>query len=138
MTTSSTTIEPLYAVDTNALIWYLTTSKKLSRRATEIFAAAERGETRLYISAVTLAEIYYANKKWQWFTDFATAYRDMKSKPYFRFVNFRAEEVLDFDRDAATPEMHDRIIAGVARRLAAPLITSDPVITAASVVRTVW
>jgi hypothetical protein len=39
-------IEPLYVVDTNALIWYLMDDRKLGRRAGEIFAAAERGETR--------------------------------------------------------------------------------------------
>ena len=44
----------------------------------------------------------------------------------------------DFMQDVAVPEMHDRVIAGVARRLGAPLITSDPLIIAANLVKIVW
>jgi predicted nucleic acid-binding protein len=35
----------------------------LSKHASQIFEAAERGETRLYLSAIVVAELYYANKK---------------------------------------------------------------------------
>ena len=59
MTTSSTTIRPLYVVDPNALIWYLKHDKKLGAEATAIFAAAERGETRLIVSAIVVAELFY-------------------------------------------------------------------------------
>ena len=138
MTTSWTTIESVYVVDTNALIWYLTKNKKLSKRAASIFAAAERGETRLYVSAMVIAEMYYADKKWKLFDDFATTYAALKAKPYIRFVPLIADDVLDFDNDAAIPEMHDRIIAGVARRLGAPLITPDPLIIAAKLVDIAW
>jgi hypothetical protein len=47
----------LYVVDTNALIWYLKRDKKLGTEATVVFAAAERGETRLIVSAIVVAEI---------------------------------------------------------------------------------
>ena len=138
MTTSSITIEPIYVVDTNALIWYLTTNKKLSQRAASIFAAAERGETRMYISSVVIAEMYYADKKWKLFEDFAQTYADLKTKSYIRFVPLIADDVLDFDKDTAVPEMHDRIITGLARRLGAPLLTSDPLIIAAGIVTVAW
>jgi predicted nucleic acid-binding protein len=138
LTTSSTTIEPIYVVDTNALIWYLTTDKKLTKRASQIFEAAERGETRLYISAIVVAELYYVNKKWQYFNDFAQTYHTLKAKPYFRFVPFLADEVLDFDKATSIPEMHDRMIAGLAQRLNAPLITSDSLITSANIVTIIW
>lgn len=131
-------IEPLYVVDTNALIWYLTQSKKLSQRATEIFIAAERGETLLCIPAMAMAEMYYANQKWAWFNDFTATYHAIKAKPYFRLVVFRARDVLDFDQDAPVPEMHDRIIAGVSRRLSAPLISSDPLIIQAQITTVEW
>jgi hypothetical protein len=41
-------------------------------------------------------------------------------------------------QDAAVQEMHDRIIAGVARRLGAPLISSDPLIAASGIVTIEW
>jgi len=62
----------------------------------------------------------------------------LKAQAHFTFMAFEAEDVLDLAQDVAIPEMHDRIIAGLARRLNVPLITSDPLITAAGVVQVVW
>lgn len=138
MSSSVTTHEPIHVVDTHALIWYLLGSRQLGSNARRIFLAAERGETRLYISSISIAEMYYANRKFQWFSDFSMVYQDIKSKPYFRFVPFTADDVLAFDEDEAVPEMHDRIIAGLARRLGAPIVTSDPQIAAAKLVSVVW
>jgi predicted nucleic acid-binding protein len=107
----------------------LTTNKKLSKQAARIFSAAENGETRIYISAVVVAEMYYADKKWKLFENFAQTYAELKNKPYFRFVPLVADDVVDFDKDAAVPEMHDRILSGVARRLGAPLLTPDPLVS---------
>jgi hypothetical protein len=53
-------------------------------------------------------------------------------------VAFHENVVLDFDRDQAIPEMHDRIIVGLARTLRAPLITSDVVIRQSGIVQVEW
>jgi predicted nucleic acid-binding protein len=58
--------------------------------------------------------------------------------PHFRLIAFEASHVLDFAGDDAVPEMHDRIIAGLARRLQAPLLTSDARIINAGVAEVVW
>ncbi len=136
--TTSLTINRHYVVDTNAVIWYLTNSKKLSLRASEIFTAAEQGKTQLYISSITIAEMYYANQKWALFDDFTQIYNALSSSTYFIFVPFYANEVLDFDRDFNVPEMHDRIITGVARRLNASLVTSDPLIKSSGIAHVEW
>lgn len=60
-------IEPAYVLDTNALIWSLKNDKKLSPSAAAIFQAAERGETVLIVSAIVIAELFYADKKWGYF-----------------------------------------------------------------------
>lgn len=133
-----TDLEPLYVVDTHALIWYLLNDKKLSVRAKSLFEAAEQHHLMLIVSAIVLAELYYANGKFQWFPDFRVLYNDLISKPYLRFVPFDGQQVLDFDHDYLVPEMHDRIITGLARRLNAPLITSDPLITRANLVTIEW
>lgn len=121
-----------------ALIWYLTGNKKLSKTVADIFIAAKQGETRLYVSAISWAEVYYANQKWGWFDDFSALYHELEAKPYFRFAPFHADDVLDFEHDLPVPEMHDRIIIGLARRLSAPLITSDPLIIASELVPIIW
>jgi len=131
-------IEPLYVIDTHALIWYLTNDKKLGKQAAQVFAAAERGETRLVISAIVIAEMYYANKKHNLFADFSVTYRQLRTKPYFRFISLRADNILDFEKDSDVAEMHDRIIAGVARRLDAPLLSRDSQIATTNLVEIVW
>ncbi|MDX2076223.1 MAG: PIN domain-containing protein [bacterium] len=131
-------LEPLYVVDTHALIWYLLRDSKLSQTALDVFRGAERGETLLIISVVVLAEFYYANAKNRWFNDYQVVYQDLLSKPFFKFIPLDAIHILDFDRDNRVPEMHDRIIAGVARRLDAPLVSSDPLIRSAGIVRIIW
>jgi PIN domain nuclease of toxin-antitoxin system len=138
MTSTTPSLEPLYVIDTMALIWYLRNDAKLGAQAKTIFLAAEGHQTMLVISAISLAELYFANAKNKWFTDFAQVYKDLTSRPYLRFIPFDHVHVPDFAQDALIPEMHDRIIAGVARRLGAPLITSDPLIVGANVVRTLW
>jgi PIN domain nuclease of toxin-antitoxin system len=129
---------PLYVVDTHALIWYLTGDKRLSPIGRAIFDAAKQHQTRLVISAISIAELYYANKKSQLFPNFAQIYQNLKSESYIEIVNFVADDVLDFDQDSAVPEMHDRIIAGLARRIGAPLLTHDPAIMASGFVQVVW
>jgi hypothetical protein len=57
-------------------------------------------------------------------------YEDVRARPYFQFVDFEAAHVNRFTADISIPEMHDRIIVGVARRLNVPLLTSDIVIDA--------
>lgn len=87
--------------------------KKLSATALTVFRAAERGETRLLLPAIVLAELYFANAKNRWFADFKTIYQDILSRQFFKFLPFDSRHVLDFDRDDLVPEMHDRIITGV-------------------------
>lgn len=131
-------IEPLYVVDTNALIWHLSNDRRLSGAARAVFAAAERGETRLVLSAVVIAELFYADRKFNLFSDFASLFRRIQQAPHFRLIAFEASHVLDFAGDDAAPEMHDRIIAGLARRLNAPVLTSDARITSAGVAKIAW
>ncbi len=65
-------------------------------------------------------------------------YDDLLDRTPFMFIPLDPDHIREFSRDVAVPEMHDRIIAGVARRLNIPLITADPLIAAANVVRIVW
>ena len=132
------TFDPRYVIDTMALIWYLTDDKKLSAKASTLFEAAEQGTIQLVIPAIVIAELYYADKKWKLFDDFNQVYREMRAKPYYQFIPFEADHVLDFARDERVPEMHDRIVVGVAKRLGIHLVTSDPAIHKAKAVDVIW
>lgn len=130
--------EPAYVIDTHPILWHLVGDRRLSSTAANIIRAAEQSQTQLVLSAVVMAELYYANQKKHYFTDFGRVYQQLTTQGYIRIVPFQVEEVLDFDVNAAVPEMHDRIIAGLARRLGVPLVTADPLITAAQICRIVW
>ena len=131
-------ISPYHVLDTHALIWYLTQHEKLGKQALAIFEAAERGETWLIVPAISIAEMYYVNKKHTFFDNFDAVYHAIKSKPYFALVDFSSDDVLQFDQNTAIPEMHDRIITGLARRLNVPLVTADSQITASKIVEIIW
>ncbi|MCK6580310.1 MAG: PIN domain-containing protein [Anaerolineae bacterium] len=91
-----TPIEPIHVVDTHALIWYLLGDRKLSRRALAVFHAAERGETRLIIPSIVLAEMYYANAKNKWFPDYTAVHKDLLGRRFFKFLPF--DNLHDFKR----------------------------------------
>ncbi|MHB8628635.1 MAG: type II toxin-antitoxin system VapC family toxin [Aggregatilineales bacterium] len=131
-------VETAYVVDTNALFWYLTGAPRLTAKAKAVFVAAEQGQTRLYVSVISLAELFYMLQKKPLPQSFAQLYAVMKAKPYFEYVGLEPEQILEFTEDSVIPEMHDRVIVGLARRLRAPLITSDGPITAANHVKIVW
>lgn len=139
LTSSPTTpIETHYVIDTHVLIWYLAEPTKLSARAKEILEASERDEAQIIIPAIVLAELYFWNGKFKVFADFRKLYEELRSQSRFDFVSFEPHDVLDFEANASVPEMHDRIIAGLAKRLNVPLLTADPLVHAAGITKLAW
>lgn len=127
-----------YVVDTHALFWYLTASPRLSPRAKRTFDEGTRGEARIFIPAIVLAELFYLNEKFGRQLDFAAELQRLRTGSSFELMPFLPDDTLDFDADRAVPEMHDRIIAGAARRIQAPLVTNDPQIVGSNLVPTIW
>ena len=127
-----------YVTDTHALYWYLRAAPQLSAKARAVFLVSEQGQARIHIPSIVLAELYYLNVKYSRPLDFAREYQRLTAAGQFRFVDFRAADILRFDALATIPEMHDRIIAGVAYAMNVPLLTRDPAIIDSKLVQTVW
>lgn len=127
-----------YVCDTHALFWYLTNSPRLGAQASRAFDEADQGLAQIHISAIVLAELFYMNEKLRRPLDLAAAVQLLRTNGQFVLVPFLPQEVLDFETDRAVPEMHDRIITGVARRLNAPLLTRDAQIVQSHQVVTLW
>ena len=127
-----------YVTDTHALYWYLTASPKLGTNAQAAFLAGEHGQARIYVPSIVLAELYYLNVKYNQPLAFAQEYERLTESGQFHFVEFRAADVLRFDALAAIPEMHDRMIVGVAHARQLPLLTRDGEIVASGVIQTIW
>lgn len=127
-----------YVTDTHALYWYLKADSRLSANARAVFVAGEQGQARIYIPSIALAELYYLNVKLGQPLSFAEEYQKLADAGQFRFVDFRAVDLLCFEALAAIPEMHDRIITGVAYSMHVPLLTRDPAIIESKIVQTIW
>jgi predicted nucleic acid-binding protein len=127
-----------YVTDTHALLWYLTNSPLLSPAASAAFDEADAGQALIYIPAVVLAELYFILAKFNLPLNFAAEFARLEAGPQFEFVPFLPGDVTDFAADAGVPEMHDRIIVGVARRLGAPCLTRDRAITSSGIVPVIW
>ena len=88
--------------------------------------------------AIVLAELFFLNEKAGRALDFAVEYERLRDSGQFVFVAFSPEDVLDFAADAAVPEMHDRMIVGVARRLGATCLSVDRQIVDSGLVPVAW
>jgi PIN domain nuclease of toxin-antitoxin system len=127
-----------YVTDTHTLFWHLTNSPRLGAQAAQAFREASSGAALIYVPVIVLAELYYLNRKQGDVLDFHAVVKRLQRSQAYLLVPFRPGEVLDLDLDRAVPEMHDRIIVGVARRLNAPLLTVDPQIIQSNPVTIVW
>ncbi len=127
-----------YVADTHALFWYLTSSSHLGTKALKSFTEGTHGQALIYISVNVLAELYFLNEKYGRPVDFVASVDQLRNSSQFIFVPFNAEDVLEFGQDSAVPEMHDRIIAGIARRLDAICISRDSKIIGSRVCKTIW
>jgi PIN domain nuclease of toxin-antitoxin system len=127
-----------YVADTHALFWYLTASPLLGTQAKHAFVDASEGRAIIYVSAIVVAELFFLNEKAGGPLDFAAEYRRLMGTAQLVFVDLRADDVLDFGTDGLVPEMHDRIIVGVARRLGATCLSRDLAIAGSGLVATIW
>jgi len=114
-----------YVADTHALYWYLTNDVKLGVGAKSAFDEAANGQAKVWISSIVVAEIYYLLAKQDRSNLFRELFEKMTTAGQFEFADFTAQDVLAFERLDSIPEMHDRIIATLAEKLAAPCLTKD-------------
>jgi PIN domain nuclease of toxin-antitoxin system len=127
-----------YVADTHALYWYLTADAKLGAKALNAFQQAEQGAGMIYVLGIAVAEMCYLMTKQGRAHLFVTVYQRLATAAHIQFVDFRAEDVLEFDSLTMIPEMHDRIIAGVAQRFNLPCLTCDPDLINSGLIQTVW
>ena len=127
-----------YVTDTHALFWYLTDSPKLGEKAASAFQDAEDGKALIYVSAMVLAELFYINERNQRPIDFARSYTALSEIANIVFCDVTPKDVLEFEKDSAITEMHDRIVVGLARRTGASLLTNNEAIVASKIVPTAW
>jgi PIN domain nuclease of toxin-antitoxin system len=132
----------MIALDTHALVWWVSDPKRLGTRARRVIEAAVAEGDALAVSSISTWEIamLVAAGRLELTMDVATWVARVESVPGLSFVSvdnhiaLRAVQLADFPhRDPA-----DRIIIATALSLGATLVTADTRIRAYGAVRTVW
>jgi PIN domain nuclease of toxin-antitoxin system len=131
-----------YVIDTHAWVWQMFQPKKLGIGAARVLSAADRGEARIHIPAVVLAELLMiANKRrLENLTPeiIPRVVHAVRTHPAYSFSGLTPELVLASQAHVAVPEIFDRLVVTEARLRGVSLITRDPEIHAAGLVPIIW
>lgn len=128
-----------FVVDTHALIWFLTADERLGKKAREILLSADGVKVTLLISIIVLFEILDLIEKRR---VVGISLKDLSSilltQPYFevRSVDLKLWQTAQtFGKGV---ELHDRMIAALAKQEGATVITKDKEIKRLKKIETVW
>ena len=127
--------------DTNALIWYIYDSPRLTTNAREIFEQVAQGDDVIGFSSISLAEIVYleeANRIPEDSLAYLLESVDI-TDPILAEVPFDRQiaQAMPLVERAQIPDLPDRIISATAIHFDVPLITSDRKIRSSNV-ETLW
>ena len=127
--------------DTNALIWYIFNSPRLSTIAREKFEYAALEDDVIGFSSISLAEIVYlaeANRIPEDTLAYLLESVDIVD-PFLAEVPFDRQiaQTMPLAERAQIPDLPDRIISATALHLGVPLITSDRRIRSSDI-ETLW
>lgn len=128
--------------DTHAIIWYLSKSKRLSRKAHTIFQQAQAGYGHVVVPSIVLVETIFLVQRMRVEEDITEILLALTEDPadgiYIYPLDKAVVQALSHFGPVAIPELADRIIAATALCLDLPLLTTDSTIQESSLVETVW
>jgi len=110
----------------------------MPKKVKTIYDEAQKGNVKILIPSIVLAELAYLSEKKRIDTNITEV------KKLFNSCNTILELPLNLDIiDAAfkindVPELHNRLIAGSAKEINAPLLTNDPDINNSNFVKSIW
>jgi predicted nucleic acid-binding protein len=126
-----------YVVDTMALILRIE-KRVLPAQIKKIFTEAEKNNTVLYIPSMVFAEIGYLSERKRIditlkdVEKYLQMNTSIKQHNVSLYTTQKAFEIKDI------PELHDRIIAGVAFELDIPVISNDPKMLNSKFINAIW
>ncbi|MFQ5824075.1 MAG: PIN domain-containing protein [bacterium] len=126
-----------YVTDTMALVLRLE-KRRLSRKVKTIFEDVEKGNIKLIVPAMVLAEIGYLSERNKIDTnlnevkDYCQKHPTVQIEPITEETIHKSFEINDI------PELHDRIIAGTSYLRNLELGTNDQIIIDSKFVSTIW
>ena len=132
--------EPAAVTDTHALIFHAAGGGVLGAKAKAAFAAAEDGDTIIYVPAAVIWEVSLLARavRINLRRPVRTFFADLFSNPAYQPHALDPDQVFDADELRFTRDPFDGLIVASARDLNLPLITRDAMIRESGVVKTVW
>jgi len=135
-----------YVTDTMALILWLE-NRKFNKEIKKIFKSVLSKESKIYIPPICLAEIGYLSEKKKINIDLIFLKNYLEQNQNFLIAKLNIETFIIAKLNIETfinsfkiidiPELHDKLISGVAFSLGLPLITNDPVIINSKYLKTI-
>lgn len=126
-----------FVTDTMGLVLRLE-RRKLGPSAKTIFERLEAGAVKVYVPSMVFAEIMYLSAKRTISASLTDVAEYLRRYPNCKEAALDLSMVQSAAEITDIPELHDRLIAGTARRLNFALITNDPVIQASISLTTIW
>ena len=111
---------------------------RLGPGAITVFTALQRGEAVGLVPILVLAELHYLSAKQGTPVTTEVMLGLLDRAPSLTLEPLTRRNLQALDQLAGIPEMHDRLIAGVALMHGAAIVTRDPKIRAHPAVQTVW
>jgi predicted nucleic acid-binding protein len=127
-----------YLADTVAIIKHLRQKLPRPSQVASIFQQTDRGQHLVYISAITLMEIMYLSEARRIDLSLADLIEHITQSSNYQIADVNSSIVQSAAEIIDVPELHDRIIAGTARWLGVPVLTSDAVLGQSHYVQTIW
>jgi PIN domain nuclease of toxin-antitoxin system len=132
---------PAVAVDTHAIVWYLSADPRLSARAADVLDSATAAGEFIHVPSICLVELTYLVEKGRLpatARDLLIGALDDPATPCLLApLDRRVADALEFVCRKEVPDLPDRIVSATAVALGVPLISRDGKIRA-SQVQTIW
>jgi len=128
----------IYMTDTHSLLWLFMYPQRLGEQARNTFDEIGRGEAKLLIPVIVLAELIFTIENKPIRADLDDILEGIYANSNIEFVEFDLHSALKLRELKQIPEMHDRMIVASALKYNASLITLDESITKSKLVKVVW
>jgi len=130
-----------YVTDTHALVFFASgKAARMSRKCAQIFRRAEQQRDRVHVPVVCFFELAMLLERGRVKSSlsFADWHDRVAQFPALPIEPLVWDDIREARGLAVLVDPFDRLIAGTAIRLDAPLITGDERIRASGLVRTIW
>lgn len=128
----------LYVTDTHPFLWHLSNDGRLSKKASEVFTEAERGEVTIVVPTIVLAESFHITKNKKVEIYFGEIIEKVEFASNFTTFPLDLKVIKNIQALDKLPDLHDKIVVATAQILTADLISKDDEIKKSEYVNVIW